>query len=510
MPDRRLVLLEASHLTAWQWRFGHLHREGEFLADEHGLDAFGEYLRRHGASVFHLLADVAEEGFQIGDVPHVTGRDRVDLIARKLGQYFHGTHLSAAFPLGREKSGRRDEKWLFSALTQPRLFSPWLEVMRRTGPRLAGIFSMPQMVEILSVSFVTRKAVGYRNFLFISLTHGGLRQTFIEDGHLHFSRLTPLSIHAIDEAATASIVEAEKIHHYLSGQRQIARGTRLPILLFIHPDHMETFKNRCRDTSELHFEFVDLVAEATHGGLGTPPRNSYCEELFLHLLIRQTPCRQFAPPEECRHYQLWRIHFGMTCISLGALVSALLFAVWQGYETDTLLRETERVRGEVADGQRRHDAIRKALPDVSLSTENLRVLISRHEALLKRGVGPEPMYIDLGRALRDSPRIELTRLDWRLANRSGETSASGGDIAGPFGILEIFGQLPIDLAYDHRVHRDTIDAFVDQLRTGPDIHEVRVLSRPLEVESDKLLRSPVDVARQAEAPKFSLRIVRRL
>ncbi|MDP2811422.1 MAG: hypothetical protein Q8O34_14860 [Rhodocyclaceae bacterium] len=529
MPARRLLFLDASRLTTWHWSLGRIEREGEFAADTAGIEAFGEYLRRHRASIYFLLTDVAEEGFQIEDVPYVTGRDRSDLIKRKLGQYFYGTPFSMAISLGREKEGRRDEKLLFAALTRSQQFEPWLEVLRQAETQLVGIFSMPQAVAVLADQLAARMTGEHRQFLLISAAGGGLRQTFFEDGQLRFSRLTALATGTVEETAIASAVESAKIYHYLSGQRLITRGAALPALVLAHPAHLEAFRSRCRDTAELHFEIVDLVAETTHSGLKTLPKDSRGEELFLHLLVRQTPRRQFAPSSERRFYHLWQLRFALQSAGLVTLAACLLFAGKQVYEADALAQESAEVNSQAAGERQRYDAILQTLPKVPLSTENLRALTTGYEDLMRRGVGLDPMYIRLSQALQDAPKIELARLDWSISNSPAEApaavmarggarpdasdkkSAAGGNAHGPFVIVDVLGQLPIGLASDHRAQMNAIDAFADRLRTGSDIHEVRILSRPFEVESGKLLKSGSEAAgRAVEAPKFSLRIVQKL
>lgn len=143
MPQRRALFLDANRITAYAWQGGRIQSEGYFAGDVPGLEAFSAYLKTKRSSLFYLLADVAEEGYQIEDIPFVQGNDRKALIERRLSQYFYGTPLATAVSLGRDKTGRRDEKMLFSALTRPQFFEPWLATLRQSETRLAGVFSVP-------------------------------------------------------------------------------------------------------------------------------------------------------------------------------------------------------------------------------------------------------------------------------------------------------------------------------------------------------------------------------
>ena len=64
MATRRLLFLDATSLTAYRWAGGHLSPEAEFAPDAAGLEAFAEYVAKARRSLFYLLADLAEEGFQ--------------------------------------------------------------------------------------------------------------------------------------------------------------------------------------------------------------------------------------------------------------------------------------------------------------------------------------------------------------------------------------------------------------------------------------------------------------
>ena len=220
MTPRRLLLLEANHLAAYHWQGGHLHVEGDFAADAPGLEAFGEYLKRHDNSLFTLLADVAEEGFQIEDIPRVQGRDKAAIISRRLGQYFYGSPYTTALSLGRETTGRKDEKMLFAGLTRPPQIDPWLTVLKETGSQLTALHSAPFLVTEL---YKGLDLSGGRHLL-LTIGKGGLRQTYFENGQFRFSRLTPLVLGSVDEIALACATEAEKIYQYLVGQRLLERG----------------------------------------------------------------------------------------------------------------------------------------------------------------------------------------------------------------------------------------------------------------------------------------------
>ena len=88
MTARRLIYVCAHRVTAFHWRAGELIEEGSFDATAAGQLQFAGYLAENPKSIFLLLANVAEEGFQIETIPFLRGSDRHAIVARKLGQAF--------------------------------------------------------------------------------------------------------------------------------------------------------------------------------------------------------------------------------------------------------------------------------------------------------------------------------------------------------------------------------------------------------------------------------------
>ncbi|HTY99820.1 MAG TPA: hypothetical protein VMB75_08300, partial [Rhodocyclaceae bacterium] len=512
MTARRLLFLNSAQLTAYRWHTGRLTVEGVFPPDETGQEAFAEYLLANRRSVFHLLADVADEGFQIEDVPHVRGRDRSALVERKLGQYFYGTALSAAFSLGRDTEGRRDEKILFAALTRPQQFEPWLSALRRAESRLAGIYSVPQTVAGLA------KELGkaHQRLLLVSVTHGGLRQTFVQNGRLHFSRLTPLATDTTEEMAIAANVESVKMCHYLAGQRLITRGTPLHTAVLVHPDQQAAFRQHCVDTDELRFQFLDLQDEARRHGLKSPPRDSRADTLFLHLLQTNPPSQQFAPTAERRFFHIWQAQSGLRSAGLVVLAACLLLAARQGATYLGVAGATAEMQAALQSDRQRYDNALQALPKIPISTDNLRALIDRYDQANKLATGPEPAYLLLGRALKDSPKIDLERLEWRITRNPEGLAKPGGapapgkapaartaappPVQAAYAAIEVHGLLPISMATDHRAQIELVNAFADRLRAEHGV-QVSVLTMPFETESGKALKSGGEGTAAAEAPK---------
>lgn len=517
MAAKRILLLEGSSLTAHEWSAGRIRTEGEFGHDSAGLERFANHLRKHRSSVFYLLADIAEEGFQLEVLPYVVGRDRDALLQRRLSQYYYNTPLSTAISLGRATTGRRDEKLLFAALTPIELFAPWLDTLRETQAMLAGVYSVPLVLTGCGIRILGESGP----VLLVTLTRGGVRQTFFDQGKLHFSRLSPLATHRLDEIGRAFANDSAKIYQYLIAQRQLPLGTALRTAVLAHGTQIAELRDFCQDTDELLFEFIDIADTARQLGLKDIPSDSDGGTLLVHCLAATPPKQQFAAASETRYYKLRQIRFALTTAAWVLVAGCLTIAAKAGlnlYELDEQIKATKAI---TATDTQRYKAILDSLPRTSLTAENLRALIGRFEALQHRTPAMEPLLIHLSKALTGSPKIELVRLAWHASARpdadgstpkiqgqaGGAAAAAQTEAAGTNSrvVIELEAQLPLSLISDQRGQFEMIEGFAARLRDSRT--EVRILSRPFDIESDKPLKSIGEV-QSANVPKFGVRVAR--
>ncbi len=523
MPQRRLLYLDALHLGAFLWRSGMLHEEGRFPPGEQGVAAFSEYLRRRAGSNFYLLADIVEEGFQLEALPHTQGADRKALLARKLGQYFYGSPLATTISFGREKTGRRDERVLFTALTRPPLLDPWLAAMRQAEVALVGVYSLP----LLGSALLKKLKSTHPKTLLVTVTSAGVRQSFFENGQIRFSRLSPLATasgtSSAKEVASACAIESTKILQYLLGQRLVTRGAALNVVVLAHPTQSATFVEVCRNTDDLQFQVVDLHELSRACGLKSPPVDSRSEPLFLHLLAQQPPREQFAAAPERRFYHLRQIRTALLGGGALALVACLSFAGKQLYDAMDLHGLTEETHIQANADAEKYAAIQLTFPPLPTSTENLRAAMNRYDELVKRTASLEPLYIAISRGLQEATRVDLDRIDWLVSSnpdegsqlQEGRTPATPTDKGGgPMSAIAIVSaSLPTAMANDQRGQLEAVNNFVASLRRDTSL-KVAVLRLPFDIESGKSLKSGGELGSNSTTtltqPKFVLHLSRTL
>src|SRR5262245_36284064 len=194
MAQKRLLYFTATQVVLYRSMHHQLVAESSFPNTEEGARAFAAHLQGVRSTLFYLLVDIVEEDFHQENVPFVRGRDRRLLLTRKLSQRYRDTSLSLALSLGYEKTQRRDERILFSSFTNNAPFQAWLNALRERGVPIAGVYSVALLASQLAASLARKRS----SLLVVTLQPTGLRQSYIENGKIRFSRLGPIEA---DEAA---------------------------------------------------------------------------------------------------------------------------------------------------------------------------------------------------------------------------------------------------------------------------------------------------------------------
>src|SRR3989304_6080385 len=221
MADKRLLYITAQRLQAYNWKAGNLPAHGSFEAGEQGVTEVAHYVGTSPKSLYYMVADVSEEDFFQENIPYVRGKDRRTLLGRKIAQRYRDTSLALALSLGTQKGTRREERILFSSFTNTQQFQPWLVVLRTNEGRLVGVYSLALIAPLVAKHL---KLTATR-YILESLQHGGMRQSYVEDGQIRFSRLgraDPADPRAAPEAGGA---ESNRILQYLINLRILPRET---------------------------------------------------------------------------------------------------------------------------------------------------------------------------------------------------------------------------------------------------------------------------------------------
>ena len=522
MAARRVFVISSAGLTAH-------HRDGSklldpfsFEADEAGRAHFARYLEHFPNDVTCVLADVVEEEFREETVPHARGRDRRALLRARASRAFRDARYVHSTRLGREPSGRRDDRMLFSAITRPEVLDPWLAPMARHAVPLAGICS-PAM---LTGAMLKAIGAGGEHVLVVSLqSGGGLRQTCFRHGRLRLSRLAAMPDLAAGRYGSQVLAEVERTRRYLGSLRMAADESRLEVHLLSHGERLDELRRELgRDAADdlrTGCTMVDLAEVARQLGMRRWGGEATADQLFVHLLARRSPPNHYATREETRGFAMLRARSFLKAAGAGLVAGGCLFGgvtflegVIEGGQARSLALQAEIY-------ERRYREAQAALPPAPAEPAELERVVSAVRTLRGRGADPVDLLALISGALAGFPRVRIEGLAWRVSDDAeAPIGAENDDRAGPrpageeprngpkalFQIALVRARIePFD--GDYRAAIDTVRRFAGALAAPPGVEHVRVLTLPLDLSPERTLTG--DAETTAEVAAFEIRVALR-
>ena len=147
---KKLILcVSNTRLTVGIWRGSKLLSFTVFIQAEQDYSAFSEYLAQNPNTPVYLIVDAVEEDYKLESLPHTQGNARRELIERKLNQFNRNSIFRAAHFINRSADKRRDDNFLFVALSNPEWLQAWLNVIQANQLPLVGVYLLPMLSQAI-------------------------------------------------------------------------------------------------------------------------------------------------------------------------------------------------------------------------------------------------------------------------------------------------------------------------------------------------------------------------
>ncbi len=168
------------------------------------VEAMHELMQSNPKVPIFLLADVLDQQYVPQTFPPVSAMSLGGLVKRRMDRDFQTDDMKGALPLGRDKAGRKEWKFLLVAIAKTPLMAEWLDMLLELPNEFKGVYLAP--VETVNYVAMLNKRLGDEKprpwQLFISHNKvSGFRQVVMHDGKLVVTRVSQ----AIDEAIPAVI-----------------------------------------------------------------------------------------------------------------------------------------------------------------------------------------------------------------------------------------------------------------------------------------------------------------
>lgn len=514
---KHLFYLNDWELSAYLHEGGVLKRQAAFQDGFGGREALANFLSASDGHAAYLLADLAEEDFQLEVLPHVSGRAQRALTGRRLQQFYRDTPYKRAASQGREQGGRKDDRILFSALTKPAVPRAWLGTLSQCEVPLAGLYSLALLTEQL------HKALRLPSEALLLITHqsSGLRQSYFHQGRLVFSRLTQLLNEHPDRVAVALLSEISKTREFLASTRQLPREQRLDVAVLAGASMLAPLRASCQDSDSMRYRLVTLEEAVKQLGLKLAEPAEVCDSLFLGLLASKAPAAHYPTAEQTRLYSLWRTRFALKAMGGVAVMAAF---AWTGLNAYWGWEQYEKIRALGADtlaADTEYRTVLRNTPVSDVSGRDMGVAVKMGELLRENGVNPEPMLEVLSSALATMPQVSVDRLHWQTQRpgsaalaaapapaarpETQQSAALVGLPQKPEQVLTVEGHI-VPFQGDFRRALKEVQRLADALQSAPK-SQVKIVQLPLDITPAGKIEGKAGSGTADAKAAFSLQLI---
>ena len=407
------VYLTDTVLVSFVARRGRFTARRDFATTDAGRAEFDAYVATLRHMPTHLIADIAEEEFRSDAVPHVGRSDRNAVIARKLAQIFRNTPYRHGIVQGRETEGRRDDRVLYLAITNPEAVRPWLEILERREVPLAGVHS----AAVLGARLAEALALKPPHLLLVLRTPGGsLRQTYLRDGELRVTRLIPVDLEPGQGLGAFLAEETTRTWQYLDNLRFFGPDDPLEVAIVAHPREHAEIRAQLQGFPQVAYRLVDTDEAAAAIGLNPPPVTSSAEEILVHLFQRRPVENHFASSQMRRYHTLRSMRGVLAVVSMAVLAIGLAVGGFNLYRAMGHAESDERIERQVLDLNRRYAELARGLPSLQMGGAAMRDAVGFYGAFMQRFPTLGGFLVPLSRTLEAHPAIRLNQLAWQASD----------------------------------------------------------------------------------------------
>jgi len=513
MAAKLLLCVSNDRVTAAVWRRHRLTSCACFDNNEGGRAAFGNFLRGSRAMPVHIAVDTVDEDFRFETLPHVRGRDRAEMVNRKLRQLYRATPYCSSELQDRDARKRRDDRYLFAALMDPELLTAWLRALEAANLPVSGVYPLA----LVSVCLIERLKLRQPNLLIISKNSAGLRQTFFKDLKFRISRLTPLGA-ATENADQHYADEVANTRMYLDALNVTHVDEALEIVVLDQDGTLAGLPAAVmRGRPNMHCQYLDPSSIQLRFGIQPADLKISPDVLHLFLLGEQAPALNLAPRNLTRGYQRFAAGRGVIAASTAILAGAAVWSAVNVYQAMQIDEDAILLERQTRDYQLKYQQVTEQFPQAPTSTENLRDTVELAQRIRAGLRTPEAMFALVSHALDASPQIRLSRLAWHYGRKSLDVEASSllpataeahsqPEAKMLFQSALVSGEVS-PFEGDYKAAMALISAFARRLAEDDRVAEVRAVRLPLNASSDVGLAGSTDTSNKKGSAEFEFAVI---
>lgn len=415
-----LLLVTDSGMQLLVWQNGRLAWLDAYAGTPEDLENFSATITAYAGFPAVVLVDVLEESFRHDTIVHVSGSDRAALIRRKLDFTFRNTRYRQGSITGRQKQGRRDDSLLLSAITKPELLDIWVQALVRQKFAVQSVTSVAHLLQ----HYCALEKLAAEPYLLITNLEAGnnLRQTFLKNGQVMFSRLNTINPRGNAYPGAEIHQETLQIRQYF--ERIQFLPYEAPLRIRVYSTHGEAelqLEARSSDTNRFEVFDVRSLPTATVLQLQDHAPGPVCH-FIASVLSRLQPGNVYAPAAASKYQDLkslgttlWLSGAALLLVALGLAIPRTLALMDQWQQRDQLRAQTLPLRAQ-------YRVLSQDFPETPVPPREMELIVQTYDSIRSQIHTPVAALNMLSAALALSPGLQLRSIDWQLEEKPFEST----------------------------------------------------------------------------------------
>jgi len=488
-------------LTVYQWSGGELSTDSVYYLDKlEDLELFTQNANNWTDIIGYVLLNLSSEEYHEEQLPHILGKDRKLMLQRKLSKlYPESDYIQYKF-LKRQKTGRRDDIFLLSGITDTDAIEPYIDVINSQKIEISGVYSTP-----LIINKIIKPLKHDKKVLVIATGKPAedrlpFRQTFLNGKLIHFNRLTSITTSGEpDDLAKKFNREIERTWQYLNNRRELTPGVDLEVILIV-PNNVESALIDHPQVPHCQYRFAKLdqliKLHQAENKIQHPHFASFTAFL-LGKSIYKTP--HYKPKK------LAFIHVHKQAKRYLLAASILLAIMTLGITGNNLLKNHHMNQASLDMGQTlvyesdNIDSLESWFDARKTSPEKMETIVTTARKLTETNPHPESIFKIISSSYSNYSDLSLKTVEWKTIS-SGETThdtsnnddmdGEFNDIAPPSSSSKVLITLEGEVLNFQGNYRDSIEYiqnFANDLQKLPTVSTVNIRKLPLDINPTTII-----------------------
>lgn len=449
-----------------------------------------DYLTSDDFSEFSVFIDAMGSEIKQEHLPHVTGKDRALLLDRKVKSLFPAADLVWKDFVKREKTGRKDDVFLFIGISLSPAVKHVLELLEASKQIVKGIYSMTALQQEL-----TKGLPSFPQMLIISRVleinnqKKTFRQSFFQDGDLVISRVNKVSGAYQDSTEYDQLFdEVERTYKFLQGGHQMKSGATLKVVSLLSEKETKLLIDH-KLHYDIDFSYASFDDLAKNLGMKLLKPCVSLPEVLGNLAMSKGLTPHFKPAELCETYHVDQTKKWLKYGSVLILCLSLIVSGWFWFDAKQIENRLDNIEENIAGQQKKKDELAKSITKTDVKPAAMKQTVELFDVIQARSHKPTRVLNIVSRAYDGFNDLDIRKIAW--VGR-GEDLIEGAEskeffvekLNGPQNILIVVRP---DRSLNTRDVLQRVNDFSASLLSQPEVKEVKQDKSAIDIRSSAQL-----------------------